>query len=318
MARYVAVVATITVLGSANMDLVAVVDRMPEPGETVAGRRFVRGPGGKGANQALAAARSAGGPTKVQMLGAVGSDAFGAEIRAVLEESGVGTSGLDTAAEPTGTAHITVDAQGENAIVVIPGANGTVSRLTEQHQMAIAGSDLLLLQFELPLNTVEQAAAWARAHQTSVLLTPAPVQALSPVLLQNVDYCICNESEALQLSGGADVVAAAEQLVERGIRGVVVTRGSRGCLYVAGNGTRLDLAAPQVTAVDTTGAGDCFVGAFAAALSMGEPVASALRWAVGAAALSVQRSGAADSLPLREQIEAFLAEWTDTAVPRDG
>ena len=160
--------ASVCVLGSANMDLVVTVDRAPTPGETAVGHEFAQIPGGKGANQALAAARAGG---DVRMLGAVGDDAFGRRIRAVLEADGVDTIGLHIVDVPTGTAHIVVDAYGENSIVVIPGANGTVRTMSDDHRTAITTSDVLLLQLELPIEIVESAARWGAECGVTVVLT---------------------------------------------------------------------------------------------------------------------------------------------------
>ncbi|MFB6707364.1 ribokinase [Streptomyces sp. NPDC056333] len=290
----------IAVLGSTNMDLVAYVARAPERGETVTGREFRTIPGGKGANQAIAAARAGG---EVLMIGAVGDDAYGTRLRAELEHAGVETDLLHTAEGPSGTAHIVVDDTGANAIVVIPGANGTVHTLGHGEMAAIAEADLLLLQLELPLPAVVEGARMAHAQGVRTILTPSPVQPLPDELFDNVDLLIPNEHEAAALSGKSEPHAAAEILL-RHVPEVVVTLGSKGCLYAARGSEAVHFPAPEVTAVDTTGAGDTFVGALAVALGEGRAVPEALAWASIAAALCVQKPGASTSMPYRSEIDA--------------
>lgn len=282
----------IAVLGSANMDLVVTVERAPELGETVTGASFHTVPGGKGANQALAAARAGG---EVRFAGAVGDDEHGARIRELLAADGVDVSGLATVAEPTGTAHITVDRSGANSIVVVPGANGTVRTLTDAHRGVIAGAETLLLQLELPLSVVVEAAAFAQAHGTFTVLTPAPVQPLPDELVAAVDLIVANEREAAALPA-----TTAEH------RDVLITRGSAGVRYLRAGTSPLDVPAFDVIAVDTTAAGDTFVGAFVVARAESPDLEGALRWASAAAALGVQRFGASASMPRRAEIEAFV------------
>ncbi|MFD3655875.1 ribokinase [Streptomyces sp. NPDC058620] len=290
----------IAVLGSTNMDLVAYVARAPGRGETVTGREFRTIPGGKGANQAVAAARAGG---EVVMIGAVGDDAYGAALRAGLEHSGVCTDLLHTAEGPSGTAHIVVDDEGGNAIVVIPGANGTMTALGPGERAAIAAADLLLLQLELPLSAVVEGARAARAQGVRTILTPSPVQLLPDELLDCVDLLIPNEHEAAALAGVSEPQSAAEVLL-RHVPEVVITLGAKGCLYAARGSEPLHLPAPGVTAVDTTGAGDTFVGTLAVALGEGRPVPEALVRASSAAALCVQKPGASTSMPYRSEIDA--------------
>ncbi|GAA2727669.1 ribokinase [Streptomyces nogalater] len=290
----------IAVLGSTNMDLVAYVDKAPERGETVTGREFRTVPGGKGANQAIAAARA--GAT-VSMIGAVGTDAYGARLRDTLEHSGVDTDFLRTVEGPSGTAHIVVDAEGGNAIVVVPGANGTVDHLSPGDEGVIATADALLLQLEIPLAAVVAGARAARRHGVRTVLTPSPVQPLPPELLRAVDLLVPNEYEAVTLTGRTDPREAAAALLDL-VPEVVVTLGATGCLYLARGTEPLVVPAPRVTAVDSTGAGDTFVGALAVALAEERPVREALTWAAAAAAISVQREGASASMPYRPEIEA--------------
>ncbi|MEU6142319.1 ribokinase [Streptomyces sp. NPDC047081] len=290
----------IVVLGSTNMDLVAYVEKAPQRGETVTGREFRTIPGGKGANQAIAAARA--GAT-VSMIGAVGTDAYGPQLRSTLEHSGVDTDLLRTIEGPSGTAHIVVDDEGGNAIVVIPGANGTVDHLAPGDEGLIASADALLLQLEIPMPAVVAGAQAARAHGVRTVLTPAPAQPLPPELLTATDLLVANEYEAITLTGRTDAVDAATALLET-VPAVVVTLGAAGSLYLARGAEPLAVPAPQVTAVDSTGAGDTFVGALAVALGAERPIREALSWAAAAAALSVQRPGASASMPYRSEIEA--------------
>ncbi|WP_116952241.1 ribokinase [Jiangella endophytica] len=293
----------IAVLGSANMDLVATVDRAPGRGETVTGRTFTTVPGGKGANQALAAARAGG---DVAFLGAVGDDDFGRRVTALLAGAGIDVSGLAVSDQPTGTAHITVDATGDNSIVVVPGANATVTALTDAHRAALDAAQLVLLQLELPLPLVTEAALYARSRGVRVVLTPAPAVPLPPELLAAVDVLVPNEHEAALLAGVADPVEAARSLAAGG-GDVVVTLGGRGALRLRA-GDETAVPAFPVEAVDTTAAGDTFAGVLAVGLAEGLHWDDALRRASAAAALSVRRPGASSSMPDRAEIDAFLAE----------
>ncbi|MEV3991821.1 ribokinase [Streptomyces sp. NPDC049837] len=290
----------IVVLGSTNMDLVAYVSRAPKLGETVTGREFRTIPGGKGANQAVAAARAG---AEVSMIGAVGSDEFGTRLRAGLAAAGVDTDLLRTVDGPSGTAHIVVDDEGGNAIIVIPGANGTVTSLSPGDETLIATAHSLLLQLELPLSAVTAGARAARRHGVRTILTPAPAQPLPPELLAATDLLVPNEHEAAILTGLADPRAAAEELL-RHVPEVVITLGASGSLHAARGTDPVTVPAPRVRAVDTTAAGDTFVGALAVALGEGRPVVDALTWASSAAALSVQRPGASSSMPYRTEIDA--------------
>ncbi|MFD3993693.1 ribokinase [Streptomyces sp. NPDC058583] len=291
---------SIVVLGSTNMDLVAYVPRAPALGETVTGRAFRTIPGGKGANQAVAAARAGG---EVSMIGAVGADEFGTRLRATLEHCSVDTDLLRTAEGASGTAHIVVDDEGGNAIVVVPGANGTVTSLDHGDEALIGTADALLLQLELPLSVVVEGAATARRLGVRTVLTPAPVQPLPPELLATIDLLVPNEHEAAALTGLTDPREAALALL-RDVPEVVVTLGAAGSLYAARGADPVTVPAPRVRAVDTTAAGDTFVGALVVALGEGRPAPEALAWAGAAAALSVQREGASTSMPYRAEIEA--------------
>lgn len=293
----------ITVFGSANMDLVAYVAKAPQRGETVTGREFRTIPGGKGANQAIAAAR-AGSP--VTFLGAVGEDAFGAELRDTLAAAGVDVGLLRQVPGVSGIAHIVVDDTGGNSIIVVPGANGTISAPTSDERAVIAASQALLLQLELPLEAVIAAARAAREAGVPVILTPAPAQSLPNGLLDAVTLLIPNEHEAAGITGTATPEAAMDALLRR-VDEVVITLGAEGALYGASTGERIRVPAVKVTAVDTTAAGDTFAGAFAVARAEGRDAEDALRFASVAAALSVQRVGASTSMPARTEIDAETA-----------
>lgn len=293
----------IVVLGSTNMDLVTYVAKAPQRGETVTGREFRTVPGGKGANQAIAAARAGG---NVSMIGAVGNDAFGTRLRSTLEQSGVDTDDLRTVEGPSGTAHIVVDDEGGNAIVVIPGANGTLDHLSPGDEGVIASAETLLLQLEIPIAAVLAGAQAARRHDVRTILTPSPAQPLPDELFAAVDLLVPNEHEATTLTGRTDPREAAVGLLDL-VPAVVVTLGAAGSLYVSRDTDPVTVPAPEVTAVDSTGAGDTFVGALAVALGEGRPMKEALEWAAAAAALSVQRAGASTSMPYRPEIDKQFA-----------
>ncbi|WP_440103037.1 ribokinase [Streptosporangium sp. H16] len=293
----------ISVFGSANMDLVAYVDVAPALGETVTGRAFGTVPGGKGANQAIAAARAG---AEVAFLGAVGDDAFGTELRRTLAGAGVDVTHLRTVPGPSGIAQIVVDGDGGNSIIVVPGANGTVTAPSEAEIEVISRSDMLLLQLELPVEAVTAAARAARAAGTTVVLTPAPVQPLPAELLEAVDVLVANEHEAAAITGQADHERALEEL--RGTVGwVIITLGSRGALTASGDGPAVRVEALEVPVVDTTAAGDTFVGALAAARVERQPAGRAVRFATAAAGLSVRRAGASTSMPTRAEIDRSLS-----------
>ncbi|NRQ37167.1 ribokinase [Nonomuraea sp. NN258] len=293
----------ISVFGSANMDLVAYVSEAPKRGETVTGHRFRTVPGGKGANQAIAAARAG---AEVAFLGAVGDDGFGTQLRTTLTESGVDVRGLRQVPGPSGIAHIVVDDAGGNSIIVVPGANGTVTGPTGDDLAAIAASRALLLQLELPMAAVVAAAQAAHVAGVQVVLTPAPARPLPAELLEAVTLLLPNEHEAAAITGRDDPDAALDALLEQ-VDEAVITLGSAGALYGSRTGERLRVPAVEVKAVDTTAAGDTFAGALAVARIEGRAPADALRFAAAAAALSVQREGASTSMPARAEIEASLA-----------
>jgi len=288
----------IVVVGSCNVDHVVEVERAPALGETVPGLRSSTGPGGKGANQAIAAARLGG---DVAFVGAVGDDDGGVLLRAALTAAGVDCTLLRRVATvETGVAQIVVDASGANAIIVVPGANGTVTTLDAADRRAIEAADLLLLQLELPAAVVAAAAAVARAAGTTVMLTPAPTRPLAPPLLASVDVLVPNEHEACALSGLDDPIAAGRWLAER-VPAVVVTLGVEGALLLTDD-TEQRVAARLADVVDTTGAGDTFAGALAVRRGEGFDWPTALAFASAAAAISVGRRGASAAMPTRDEI----------------
>jgi ribokinase len=302
--------APISVVGSLNMDFVVQVDKLPQPGETVLGGGFRTIPGGKGANQACAAGKLCG---RVRMVGRVGDDVFGAQLRGSLAAAGVDTSAvLATEATPSGVALIFVQAGGQNQIVVASGANDRLAPADVTSALETADGGFLLLQLESPLETVEAAAAAGRRQGMTVLLDPAPARPLSDALLASVDCLTPNETEAMILLGRrggsvtlADAPEVARALLRRGPRAVILKLGEEGAFFDDGGGGR-HFPAPKVEAVDATAAGDTFNGALAVARAEGKPMAAAIGFANAAAALSVTRLGAQASIPARGAVEAAL------------
>ncbi|GIU73117.1 MAG: ribokinase [Bryobacteraceae bacterium] len=306
---------TILVIGSLNMDFVVQVDRLPAPGETARGENFRMIPGGKGANQACAAARLAR-DRPVRMIGRVGFDSFADHLRASLAAAGVDPSGIHGCrAAPTGVALIWVDRTGQNSIVIAPGANDELSRADlETERTAFVSAACALFQLETPLETVTAGLRLAADAGALSILDPAPARPLPPDVLGGAGLLTPNETEACLLAGLApqrigiaDAPALAAALRARGARAVVLKLGDQGCFY-SGPGGELHAPAFSVEAVDATAAGDTFNAALAVALSEGMPLAEALRFANAAAALSVTRLGAQTSIPTREEVERFLAE----------
>ncbi|PZQ89536.1 MAG: ribokinase [Leifsonia xyli] len=294
--------ADIVVLGSANMDLVVRQPRLPEPGETMFGSSFTTVPGGKGLNQAIAAARVGG---DVAFLGAVGGDAFGRELREALASAGVDTDAVALVERPTGTAHISVLDGGENAIVVVPDANGVELPLDETQRAAIRSARYLVVQFERPLPLVAEAVAYARSVGVTTVVTPAPALPLPEGFLEGVDVLVPNAGEARELAGIDDETDAALALSRRAGT-VVMTRGSRGALVARGGEVVAEVPVHPVTPVDTTGAGDTFTGVLVARLAAGDPEPAALRAASVAAALATTRPGASPSMPAWAEVQALL------------
>ena len=303
----------IVVVGSINLDLVAATQRIPSAGETISGISFRTFPGGKGANQAVAAARLEG---SVSMVGKIGADAFGDQLRESLEESNVNTRAVEVVPGSSGVALITTDAKGENAITVVAGANAQLSPADlDTHIDLIRNAGILLTQLEIPIETVEYLAAIAFRERIPLVLDPAPARPLPESLLKCVTWLTPNETETsilLRRSPGelsnASIEDAANDLLARGSRNVILKLGSRGCYLALEDGTRQLMPAYVVDAVDTTAAGDAFNGAFAVAMLKGQSPLESAAWASAVAAISVTRRGAQASMPSAAEVDRFLEE----------
>jgi ribokinase len=301
----------IVVVGSINMDLVAHTHQIPVAGQTVIGTGFDTTPGGKGANQAVAAARLG---HSVKMLGAVGDDVFAQTLLDNLAASGVNTSAVARVSGPSGVAPITVSDSGQNIIVVVPGANGKMDIAAIDLQSAlIRSAGMVLCQLELPIATVAHTLALCAAAGVPVILDPAPAAPLPDSIFSQVTWFTPNETEAAFYLGTQSTPEdSAKRLLDKGLKGVVLKRGSEGA-YVAAPGKAAWVKPFPVQAIDTVAAGDCFNGAFAVALleclekREFDPWAAA-RFASAAAAISVTRRGAQASMPSRAEVEKFLAE----------
>jgi ribokinase len=304
----------IFVLGSANMDLVFALDRLPREGQTLAGGDLALFPGGKGANQAFAAAQLGG---DVVMIASVGADAFGQTLLQSLRSVGVDTARVRTSDRPTGCACIYVMPGGANSIVVSPGANADLDPETALSQLHdLTADDFLLAQLEIPLETVEAAFAYASGIGATTVLDPAPACALSPGLIAHATLITPNQTEAgallgdpdMQIETFADAERAVNRLLAMGVRGVVFKLGSLGCMYSrAGMDSALGVAGFPVEAVDTTAAGDVFNAALAVALAEGRSIEDGMRFANAAAAVSVTRRGAQNSAPCRADVKRIIA-----------
>ena len=292
----------ILVVGSSNIDLVASVDRLPSRGETVLGYRFAQSFGGKGANQAVAAARAG---AEVAFLSKLGADANGRLIEQHLAAQGLSRPILLRDAEfPTGVAMILVDHSGENQIAVVPGSNGRLTPADlRQHRELIAGARVLLLQMEIPRETVFEALRLGRECGLTTILNPAPAAPLPSDLLRLVDILTPNESEAQVLTGSADPAEAARILTDRGVGTVVVTCGANGAFLTVGKKDVTHIPGFLVETIDSTGAGDAFNGALACAVAEGVPLKSAIVRANAAGALATTGRGAQESMPTKDDIE---------------
>lgn len=300
--------ANVVVVGSLNMDLIVRAPRLPVGGETLAGHDFSTAPGGKGANQAVAAARLG---ARVAMVGCVGDDAYGSELRDGLLAEGIDCSAVEVAGGvPSGIASILVDDAGQNAIVIVAGGNGEMSPArVERHEALLANAEVVIVQLEVPAATVEATLSRAHALGRTVILNPAPAVGPLPAHWYGmVDYLIPNESEAALLTGlpvdsPETALQAAQRLLEAGARRVLITLGRQGVLY-ADAGRHLHVPVTPVVAVDTTAAGDTFVGGFAAGLAEGISLEAAIALGQQAAALAVTRPGAQPSIPYRHELPA--------------
>lgn len=301
---------TLLVFGSINMDLVARTPRLPAPAETITGHQFFTAPGGKGANQAVAAARL---NVSTRMIGRVGDDNFGPALLKNLQTNGVDTSlvGVETGVS-SGVAIIAVDDRAENNIIIIPGANGRVGQPdVERLAQNLAGVSVLLLQLEVPLAATVAAARTGRDAGVTVILDPAPAQPLPAEIYPLINIITPNEVEATQLvgfsvTGRDDAFKAAETLLERGVETAIIKMGAQGVVYAAQNGERGFVSAFKIKAVDTVAAGDAFNGGLAAALIQNQSLKQAIRWGAAAGALSATRAGAQPSMPTRAEFDRFF------------
>ena len=309
----------IVVVGSLNMDVVAIAPHIPVPGETLIGSRYFTDSGGKGANQAYAAAKLGG---RAEMLGRVGTDEFGREMRESLAHIGCGVEGILSVPGASGVALIMVAETGQNSIIVVPGANDAYSPSDVDADLAaVSGAEVVMLQLEIPLPSVLAAAKAAKKRGATVILdpAPAPLSPLSSELLGLIDILTPNETEASILAGlppgridAAEAAGIAHKLQAMGSHTVIMKLGDQGCLVVERDRTT-PIPAPKVTAVDTTAAGDVFNAGLAVGLSEGLSLVEACRFAVSASALSVTRIGAQAGTPSRAEVDAF-AEATPVSV----
>ncbi|MEO6570615.1 MAG: ribokinase [Ilumatobacteraceae bacterium] len=286
----------VCVVGSANLDLVASATRIPLPGETVLGSAYAEHAGGKGVNQAIAAARSG---SSVAFIGSVGADEAGERLIRVLTDDGIDVRGVSIGRQPTGRALIAVDARGENSIIVVPGANGEVD------DVELPPSTAVLCQLEIPLDTVTTVIVAARAAGSLTVLNPAPARPLPAGLVAACDVIVPNEHE-IELLGGSSV------LLGQGCGAVVITLGARGARIDTSDGSRT-IASLAVDVVDTTGAGDAFCGSLTSRLAAGDPLEEAVRWACAAGALATTRAGAVPAQPRADDIERLLATRSSTS-----
>jgi ribokinase len=292
-----------------NMDLVVETERYPEEGETLIGGKFEQIPGGKGANQALAAAKLG---DQVEFIGACGDDSFAPKLKSSLKAGGAEIDNIfEIKGVSTGVAVITVDKKGNNRIIVSPGANYELDpEKIEKIKDKIAEAEIILLQLEIPVDTIEKIVEIASKNKTKIILDPAPAQKLPADILTRVDYLLPNEGELDLLLAEAENKSRLEKieaLLKMGVKNIIVTEGEKGINYYSQN-NKLHLETLKVKAVDTTAAGDVFAGAFAASLIAENNLKKALEFAVQAAAYSVTKRGAQSSIPDKKELNEFLAE----------
>ena len=298
----------ILVVGSINMDLVGTADHIPAAGETILGTDFQMHPGGKGANQAVAAARLG---VQVQMISQLGSDDIGSQLRAGLSKAGVDTTPIGTVQGASGVALITVAANGENSIVVAPGANSQVTPAWLDQQAAyIRKAGIVLAQLEIPLETVVHLAKLCADANVPLILDPAPARDLPAELFKQVAWFTPNETEAAHYIGETEknLNRSAQQFQAKGVGGVILKLGAKGSFLATKSGTEARIQPFQVKAIDSTGAGDAFNGAFAAALTLGQSPLEAAIFASAASAISVTRKGAQASMATLEEVHQMLGD----------
>lgn len=302
--------ASIVVVGSSNTDMIVKIDRIPRPGETRLGGEFITAAGGKGANQAVAAAKAGGAVT---LIARVGQDMFGEKAVAGLVENGVNVNHVSYDKCPSGVALIFVGDDGENSIAVSSGANAKLSPADVRKAKAVfANADVVVMQLETPLDAIQAAADLAAAQDAPVILNPAPAQPLPDKLLKKISIITPNETEAELLTGvkctsDAACARAAQRLLRKGVETVIITLGPKGA-FVASSSIQQRVAGFKAKAVDTTAAGDTFNGALAVALAEGTPIIEAVRFANAAASIAVTRLGAQPSAPSRKEIEKLTVK----------
>lgn len=308
----------IYVIGSSNTDMVIRTAKLPMPGETVMGTNFIINAGGKGANQAVAAARLG---SQVTLIAKVGNDLFGKQALKHFQQENIDASfvGIDSE-HPSGVALIGVDAHGENSIMVAPGSNANLDvESVEKALNAVQSGYIILVQLEIPMETVAFAIRKANSSGCKVILNPAPAKNIDPELLKHVHVITPNESEAEILSGipvtdANSAARAAQKLHDMGVPNIVITLGAKGA-FLFSRSARILIPAPVVVPVDTTAAGDCFNGALAVALSEGLPLDKAVRFACGAASISVTRLGAQSSMPYRKEVDDISLQTVGKSKP---
>jgi ribokinase len=297
----------VTVVGSMNMDLVVNTDEIPKIGETVLGKELLQIPGGKGANQGVAIAKL---NNNIIFLGKVGKDGFGDELLKSMKDAGVNTEHIERTKTSTGIAVINVDKEGNNNIVVIPGANGEVDKeYLNRHISAFEKADVVVFQLEIPLETVKEGLRISKELGKTTILNPAPAMDLDDEIIENIDILIPNEHELERLSkikvgDEESMIEAANILLNKGIKEIIVTLGSKGALHIDNNGYKF-FPAYKVRAIDTTAAGDSFIGGFVSSYIEHKDMEKAIDRGQRTAALAIQKIGAQSSLPTMEEVENF-------------
>nr|WP_315116682.1 ribokinase [uncultured Clostridium sp.] len=296
----------ILVIGSINIDYVSTVEELPRKGETLHANSFEDSAGGKGANQAVAARRLG---AEVSMIGAVGNDVIGKKLKESLEKEGIDVSCINAVDVPTGNALITVDKNGDNTIVVYSGANFQLdNKWIDDSEKLIKRSDIVVLQLEIPMETVMYSAKLGKKHNKIVILNPAPAKELPEEIYNYIDYITPNETELYKLTGVEDdIEGASRKLLDRGARNVVVTLGEKGC-YCLGEVGEYGIDSFKVEAIDTTAAGDSFNGALAVALCENKKIEDALKFANAVGALTTTKKGAQTSLPYMKEVDKFISK----------